>query len=176
MSTSLRDQLIQAGLVDRKKAKQLQQQQKRQTFQGQHGKPAATAQAAGQAEAAKAARDQELNRQRQEQAQLKARWAEIKQLIEQHRLPKIEDGEDYFFTDDRKIRRLTVNAAMREQLVRGELRIARLKGRYELVPAAAAERIRERDERALVPLKTDAEAASADDPYAAHAVPENLRW
>ena len=176
MSTSLRDQLIQAGLVGRKKAQQLQQQQKRQTFQGQHGQPVATDKAAQQTEAAKAARDQELNRRQQEQAQLKARWAEIRQLIEQHRLPKIEDGEDYFFTDDRKIRRLTVNAAMREQLVRGELRIARLKGRYELVPAAAAERIRERDERALVPLKTDAEAATPDDPYAAHPVPENLRW
>lgn len=176
MSTSLRDQLIQAGLVDRKKAKQLQQQQQRQTFQGQHGQKVATPPAARQAEAAKAARDQELNRRHQEQAQLKARWAEIRQLIEQHRLPRIEDGEDYYFTDDKKIRRVTVNAAMREQLVRGELRIARLKGRYELVPAAAAERIRERDERALVPNKPDAETATADDPYAEHAVPENLRW
>ena len=176
MSTSLRDQLIQAGLVDRKKAKQLQEQQKRQTFQGQHGHPVATTQVAPQANAAKAARDQELNRRQQENAQLKARWAEIKQLIEQHRLPKIEEGEDYYFTDNKKIRRLTVNAAMREQLVHGELRVTRLKGRYELVPAAAAERISERDERALVPLKTDAEAAAADDAYAAHPVPENLRW
>lgn len=176
MSTSLRDQLIQAGLVDRKKAKQLQQQQKRQTFKGQHGQPVATSQAAQQAAAAKAARDQELNRRQQENAQLKARWAEIRQLIEQHRLPKLEEGEDYYFTDNKKIRRLTVNAAMRQQLVRGELRVTRLKGRYELVPAATAERIRERDERALVPLKADAEGANPDDPYAEHAVPENLRW
>jgi uncharacterized protein len=176
MGTSLRDQLIQAGLVDRKKAKQLQHQQQRQTFQGQHGQPVATSKAAQETGAAKAARDQELNRRQQEHAQLKARWAEIKQLIEQHRLPKIEDGEDYYFTDDKKIRRLTVNAAMREQLVRGELRITRLKNRYEVVPAAAADRIRERDERALVAQKSDAEAASADDPYAEHAVPENLRW
>jgi uncharacterized protein YaiL (DUF2058 family) len=176
MSTSLRDQLIQAGLVDRKKAKQLQQEQQRQTFQGQHGQSVATSQATQDTAAAKAARDQELNRRRQEHAQLKARWAEIKQLVEQHRLPRIEDGEDYYFTDDKKVRRLTVNATMREQLVRGELRITRLKNRYDLVPAAAAERIRERDERALVPLKSEAEAASADDPYAEHAVPENLRW
>jgi uncharacterized protein len=136
----------------------------------------ANSKAAQETGAAKAARDQELNRRQQEHAQLKARWAEIKQLIEQHRLPRIEDGEDYYFTDDKKIRRLTVNAAMREQLVRGELRITRLKNRYELVPAAAAARIGERDERALVPLKSNAEAATADDPYAAHAVPENLRW
>jgi len=176
MSTSLRDQLIQAGLVDRKKAKKLQNEQQRQTFQGQHGHAAASVKAPPPTAATKAARDQELNRRQQEHAQLKARWAEIKQLIEQHRLPKIEDGEDYYFTDAKKIRRLTVNAAMREQLVRGELRITRLKNRYELVPAAAAERIRERDERALVPLKSDAEAASPDDPYAEHAVPEDLRW
>src|SRR5687767_4457768 len=97
MSLSLRDQLIQAGLGTKKQGKQVEQQQRKQQHREAKGNAPPSAgqtQAAQQAHAAKVARTQELNRQRQAQAENKARWAQIKQLIEQNRLPKIE-GEDY---------------------------------------------------------------------------------
>jgi uncharacterized protein YaiL (DUF2058 family) len=62
--------------------------------------------------AEKVKRDQELNRQQQEKAEAKARAAQVKQLIETSRLPKLT--EDYYnFVDDKKVKRLSVNTLMR---------------------------------------------------------------
>lgn len=69
MGLSLRDQLLKAGLVNEKQAKQVgkqQQKQKRLVHKGQAELDDSTRQAALQAQAEKAARDQELNRQQQE--------------------------------------------------------------------------------------------------------------
>src|SRR5689334_20686869 len=129
---SLREQLLAAGLGTKKQAKQAEQDQRQQEHrrheqrhQQPKRKPAPPAQptAAQLAQAAKAARDKELNRKRQEQAELKAREAEIKQLIEQNRLPRIEaeECEYYNFVHGKKIRRVAVDAQRREQIMAGTL-------------------------------------------------------
>ena len=128
MSMSLRDQLLKAGLVNEKQVKQAgKQQQKQQRLEkkGQVEIDDAQKQAAVQAKAEKVARDQELNRQQQEKVEQKARAAQIKQLIETTRLPKLS-GEDYYnFVDDKKVKRLPVNALMRNKLSTGGLAIVR---------------------------------------------------
>jgi len=181
MSMSLRDQLIQAGLVSEKKARQAEQQQRQhQKQQPKAPKNAPPKPAVSQAQVAKAARDQELNRQHREKAERKARQAEVKQLIEQNRLPKPE-GEDYFnFVHGKKIRRILVTPALRGQLTRNEIAIVRCDGKYDFVLPAIADRIRERDEFAVVNLRTaepdPAAAAGQDDPYKDFAVPDDLMW
>lgn len=98
MSLSLRDQLLKAGLVNEKQVKQAgKQQQKQQRLEkkNQVEKDDSQRQAALQAQAEKVARDQELNRQQQEKAEQKARSAQIKQLIDSSRLPKLTT-EDYY--------------------------------------------------------------------------------
>lgn len=58
--------------------------------------------AAERAQAEKAARDPELNRRKAEKAEAKARAAQIRQIIDQHRLPPIpltDDGEPFHFQD-----------------------------------------------------------------------------
>jgi uncharacterized protein YaiL (DUF2058 family) len=181
MSMSLRDQLIQAGLVSKKQIKQADHQQRQQNATKAQRKDREQASeqqklALQQAQAAKAAKDQELNRQRQEQAERKARWAQIKQLIEDHRLPKLET-EDYFsFIDRSKVRRISVDAARRERLVSGDLMIVRCEGRYDVVPAETAARIREREERAVVNLNAASATTEADDAYKEFVVPDDLIW
>ena len=79
MSLSLRDQLLKAGLVNEKQAKQAgKQKQKQQRLEkkGQIEVDDSQQQAALQAKAEKVARDQELNRQQQEKAEQKARAAQ----------------------------------------------------------------------------------------------------
>lgn len=182
MSMSLRDQLLQAGLVNEKQAKeaerrQQQQQQGRQKLpKAQRALPSEGQLAVQQAQQAKAARDQELNRQKQNKVERKARLAQIRQLIEQTRLPKGEGGEYYNFVDGNKIRRIAVDAALRERLHRGEVAIARYDAGYEWVPAATATRIRERDERAIVAQGGIAETPHSDDAYQAFDVPDDLMW
>ena len=127
-------------------------------------------------DSAKLARDQELNRRQQEKAQKKALVAQIKQLVEQNRLPPIEGGDAYNFVDGSKIRRIPVNAAVRARVTRGELVIIRHGGGYDLVPKAIAERIRERDPRAIVDSALAPETTLADDGYKEFSVPDDLMW
>ena len=179
MALSLRDQLLKAGLVNEKQAKQVgkqQQKQNRLEHKGQVEKDESQKLAALQAMAEKAARDQELNRQQQEKAEQKARAAQVKQLIEHSRLPKLNSEDYYNFVDDKKVKRLAVNNLMRDKLSRGSLAIVRHGGGYEVIPREAALKIQERDPRRIVLLNTPTEAAEADDPYAAYQIPDDLMW
>ncbi|MDO9619922.1 MAG: DUF2058 domain-containing protein [Pseudomonas sp.] len=179
MALSLRDQLLKAGLVNEKQAKQAgkqQQKQQRLVHKGQVEKDESQKLAAQQAMAEKAARDQELNRQQQEKIEQKARAAQIKQLIEISRLPKLTTEDYYNFVDDKKVKRLSVNSLMRNKLSSGSLAIVRHGGGYEVIPREAALKIQERDAQRVVLLNTPTEAPDADDPYAAYQVPDDLMW
>ena len=124
MGLSLRDQLLNAGLVNEKQAKQAskqKQKQERLERKGQVEKDDSLQQATQQAQAEKVARDRELNRQQQEKAEQKAKIAQVKQLIETSRLPKL-NGEDYYnFVDGKKVKRIAVNPIIREKLSFGSL-------------------------------------------------------
>ena len=185
MSMSLREQLLKAGLVTEKQVKQADQsqrhQQKQQPKRGKNAPAPDLTPAAKQAQAAKAARDAELNRRQQEKAEAKARTAALRQLIEQHRVPRVESDDYYNFVDGAKIRRIAVDTDQRRRILNGDLVIVRCEGRYNLVPADAAARIRERDERAVLPpppatTTTAADEPAADDPYKDFVVPDDLTW
>ena len=180
MSMSLREQLLAAGLATKKQAKQVEHQQRKQARTEQHhGKAAADDErklAAQRAQAAKIARDQELNRQREIQAEKRARAAQIKQLIEQNRLPKLETDEYYNFIDRQKVRRMAVDTTRRVQIMSGELVIVRCEGKYDLVPAEIAARIKERDERAVIAFKAEEKQPDDNDPYKDFVVPDDLTW
>ena len=180
MGDSLRDQLLKAGLVSKTKVSEAQRQENRKRHrQAKSGaKPPDDGPQQHAAEAAKAARDRELNRKRQSRLEARARAAEVRQLLEQHALPRPEGEEYYNFVAGRKIRRIAVDAALLEQLERGAICIVRHEGRNALVPVEIAERIRERDEFAVIPFGggSDAAPAGEDDPYKDFVVPDDLRW
>jgi uncharacterized protein len=182
MSMSLRDQLIQAGLGTKKQAKQATPPPKKALSRHQPPPVSPEKLAAQKALAAKNARDQELNRRQQEKAAAKARRAEVKQLIEQHRLPPVVSEEYFNFADGNRLARLAVTPALREQLVKGTAVIVRYEGHYAVVPESAVARIRERDEHAIVthdaPAATASTTTSADqdDPYKDFVVPDDLVW
>ena len=179
MSLSLRDQLLKAGLVNQKQAKQVgkeKQKQQRLVHKGQAEVDDTQARLAAEAQAEKVKRDQELNRQQQEKAEAKARTAQVKQLIETSRLPKLTTEDYYNFVDDKKVKRLSVNKLMRDKLSSGSLAIVQHGGGYEVIPREAALKIQERDPRRILLLNTQSEAPDADDPYAAYQVPDDLMW
>jgi uncharacterized protein YaiL (DUF2058 family) len=182
MSMSLRDQLLAAGLGTKKQAKEAAQAKKPQSRHQPPAPVSAEKVAANKALAAKTARDQELNRRQQEKAAAKARRAEVKQLIEQHRLPPVESDEYFNFADGNRLARLAVTSAIREELIKGTVAIVRYEGHYAVIPQSAVARIRERDEHAIV---SGGEAAASpatssspdnDDPYKDFAVPDDLVW
>ena len=186
MSLSLREQLLQAGLVGSKQVKQAEQQKKQQTRQQQKQQPrpqpaAPNAQqlAQQQAQAAKIARDKELNRQRQEQRERQAKLAEIRQIVDQNRIPRV-DSEDYFnFVHKNKVHRIAVDAALRERITTGQVIMVRYGKFYAPVLPDIAERVRERDAESVVNLNaqlTTSSEPAEDDPYKDFAVPDDLMW
>ena len=95
---------------------------------------------------------------------------------EQHRLPKLETDEYYNFIDRQKVRRMCVDAARLAQIVSGEVVIVRCEGKYDVVPAEIAARIKERDERAVIAYRSEESKPADDDPYKDFVVPDDLRW
>jgi uncharacterized protein len=180
MSDSLRDQLLKAGLVTKSKAQkanQADEHRRRQPKSG--GKLWATEvppDAAQQAQAQKVARDLELNRRQQDKAQRRALRAQVEQLVEQARLPRLESDNYYSFVDGEKVHRIAVDTQRREGICEGKLAIVRYRGHHEVVPAEAALRIRERDENAVIFRDDDKKAGSEDDTYKDFVVPDDLIW
>ncbi|HEY4210956.1 MAG TPA: DUF2058 domain-containing protein [Steroidobacteraceae bacterium] len=177
MSSSLRDQLIAAGLVTKKQAQQANQP-KRPPSRHQPAPPSQDKSAALRAQQSKEERDRELNRRREEKAAAKARRQEIRQLVEQNRLPKIESDDYFNFVDGKTLQRICVDAAQRQQIMQGTAVIVRYGNHYALVPETAAPKILERDPHAVVALNAQSSAAAADenDPYKDFQVPDDLMW
>lgn len=181
MSLSLRDQLLKAGLVTEDQVQKVEREQKRQQYKAPRDKrkpagPTPQELAARKAAAEKAARDAELNRRKQEKAERKAKFAQIKQLVEQHQVPRVETDDYYNFQDGVRIKRVAVNPELRSRLIKGELAIVRNEGRYAFVPAAIAEQIRERVERAVIHHNRPGPEPDENDPYKDHVVPDDLIW
>lgn len=123
----------------------------------------------------KSARDRLLNLQREEQAKARARNAEVKQLIETHRLVRTDGDVVHNFVLGKKIKRLYVTREQQAQLIAGTIVIATQKDRHDLVPADVGEKIQQRDPRCVV-MPRKPTAGELDDAYAAFQVPDDLDW
>ena len=178
MGNSLQDQLLKAGVADKKQAKKAKAA-KHQT-KGKKGQQAPqvneAALAAQRALEEKAERDRVLNQQRKAEAEQRALAAQVRQLIEQNRVERAEHGEPYHFQDGKRLRSLPVSPAQRGLLARGKLDIVRDGETYELVPAAVGDKIRDRvPDRVMLRPKAE-DTPDADDPYAGYEVPDDLMW
>ncbi|MCG8426584.1 MAG: DUF2058 domain-containing protein [Chromatiales bacterium] len=179
MANSLQEQLLKAGLTDENKVNKAKKAKQRKEKEQRHSKKRQEDEAtrlAREARALDAARDRELNRQKNEEANHKAIMAQIRQLIEMNRLV-LEEGEiAYNFSDDNKIQRIYVNDQQHGQLSRGQLAIVKLDNRYEVVPAGVAEKISLRAADCVIVNNQNERVEDEDDPYAEFKVPDDLMW
>lgn len=179
MGISLQDQLLKAGLVDKKQASQARKQKKKAQRQtkGRSTSSEDTAALARAAAELKAEKDRELNRLRLEAAERKAMLAQVRQLVEGHRI-HVEDGEiGYNFSHEGKIRTLQVTPDLRNRLADGQVVIVAIAGEYALVPQDVADKIRSRDEDCVITTPSAEVPTTADeDPYAGYEVPDDLVW
>ncbi len=183
MGSSMLEQLKKAGLVDENRANRVKHQKYKKQKQGR-GKAGSDEVDLAKAYAEKARqekieRDRELNRQRQERQQRKAIAAQIKQLVDENRI-KERDGEvAYNFTAGTKIKRLYLSETAHKNVSNGVWCVVNCHGRFELVPASIADKIAERDEKAVVVDNrgaADNKPSDEDDPYAGYEVPDDLMW
>jgi uncharacterized protein YaiL (DUF2058 family) len=181
MSNPFQEQFLKAGLVSKEQVKKANQKKGKKNRQQQRSQQAQKAEAARskqqQAAKAKAERDRELNQRKQEQAKKKAISIEIDQLIRDNRLKRDKDCElPYNFEHRNKINKIYLNADMKQRLIDGKLGIARIEGRYELVPLTVAEKIQQRNDKRVIMFEPEAEEPAEDDPYAEYQIPDDLIW
>lgn len=171
----LQAQLLKAGLVKPEQLRRAEQQKRDAAKRGE--KPPTVDRAQQQAQQ-KADADRERNRKRDEQLARKALAAEIRQLVEAHRLDRRGAESAYQFLDGSKIRKLPLHEAQRQQVLKGALAIVRFGGGFELVPPPIAEKIAQRDAARVVNPNPSADqpADGAADPYADFPVPDDLMW
>ncbi|EIK45377.1 hypothetical protein O59_002055 [Cellvibrio sp. BR] len=179
---SLQDQLLKAGLIDAKKAKQANKEKRKETNVARRSSEEVideVKQSAEQARLEKIERDRELNRQRDLELQQKAIAAQIKQLIENHRQSKGAGNGDveYNFTDGKLIKKMRVSPLVLEQIARGLLAVVKLGEGYELVPRIVADKIAQRDDKFVVVANTKQDnKVDEDDPYKDYVIPDDLMW
>lgn len=179
---SLQDQLLKAGLIDVKKAKQVNKEKRKETNVARRAPEPVVDEVKKQVElsrAEKTERDRELNRQRELELQQKAISAQIKQLIENHRQSREAGNNDleHKFTHGKLIKKIRVSASIQQQIIRGQLAIVALGDGYELVPRVVADKIAQRDERAVVLMNNKViESVDDEDPYKDYQIPDDLMW
>ncbi|HEY2623147.1 MAG TPA: DUF2058 domain-containing protein [Dyella sp.] len=179
MRNPLQEQLLKAGLVKKGKVAQVVREQTKQR-QGKAPAPASTEQVDAQRlQAERAERDRALAAEHNAQIRANELRAQIRQIIEAHKIKR--DGEiAYRFTVDDKIQSVLVSDVQRAQLAKGTLVIARHDQGYELLPRAAAEKIYARDTTAIALDHGLASASGEPDEddayYKQFQVPDDLTW
>lgn len=153
MGLSLQEQLLKAGLVDKKQvkkadhAKRVKNMQKRKVGEAFEDRDALRLQ---QQRAEQLKQDQRLNAERNQQAQQKADRAAAQQLIEANRLP-LEEGEvAYHYVAGGKIKRLAVSQETADQLGAGRLGLALYKDEPVLITADTVNKVVQRDQDAIL--------------------------
>ena len=181
---SLQEQLIKAGLVDKSKANKAKKEKQKQSKVARHTGAKAVSKektVAQQEQAIRAQRDRELNQQKQKQVEQKAVFAQIKQLIDLNKLDRGAGEIPYSFVYKKKVMKIFVTDDIKQQLSQGRLAIVRLvlksERLFEIVPAAVAEKIAQRDEQSVLHLNAMVEKIeNEDDLYADYQVPDDLTW
>ncbi|WP_111656115.1 DUF2058 domain-containing protein [Isoalcanivorax indicus] len=175
---SLKDQLLKAGLADKKQARRAEHEKRQAQQRKAKGQAVDDQVDVRAAREAQAERSRALNAEREAQTRARALAAEVAQIIATNKLPR-EGGEaPYQFADQRKVQKIYVPQAMIEPLARGQLGVVRQDDRYEVVPRETALRLRERSPEVVVALheKTASSADGDDDPYADFPIPDDLMW
>jgi uncharacterized protein YaiL (DUF2058 family) len=176
---SLQEQLMKAGLVDKKKVKVANQEKtKQQKIERRTGVQSVneTKEAVLEAQRQQAERARQLNAQRDAAAAQKAVAAQIAQMVQQNRQPKGNGDVAYNFTLGTKIERIYVSEKVRDHLVAGRLTIVAHHGGFELVPRVIADKIAERAPDSVVRVTKAATQVEEDDPYADFKIPDDFTW
>lgn len=164
MSSSLREQLLKAGLVSSDQVKKADSAQRKQKHQFKKDKRIAREVTAKkqaeqkqqlEQEQAKRAYDRSLNLQRDAKQKRREQLASIRQLLIQHRQNKADAELAYNFQAGKVVRKVRVTEQQKQQLGAGRLGIVRNpqdEFDFVLLPRPVALKIAAIEERALVLL------------------------
>jgi uncharacterized protein len=187
MVGSLQDQLLKVGVVDKKKAKKSQHQKRKnnnkirqaeKSGQKVESEQQSKQQQINDAQRTKQQHDLELNKQRDAERAKKALLAEVRQIVEQHKVAIPADADiAYNFTFANKVKKIYVLNEQQKQLTLGQLAIVVLTKVTFLIPDKIAEKIQKRMPEVVVRVDVESVSTSEEnDPYADYQIPDDLMW
>ncbi|MCP4331562.1 MAG: DUF2058 domain-containing protein [Gammaproteobacteria bacterium] len=187
--SSLQEQLLKAGLVDKNKLKMAEKEKQKRSNQSRKaaGKSATRKVdpkkvAADKRHAERVARDRAFDEKRKQGLERKAIAAQVKQLIETNKVDRSKGEIPYSFVYRKKIKKMFIGETEKNLLTGGRLAIVTTvinnEGRrFELVPMEVARKIAERDAETVIELNDeDTTTSTDDDPYADYKIPDDLTW
>ncbi len=189
MSSSLQEQLVQAGLADEESLNRSRQGGRRRSGgkrgggkkQG-GGKARQSGQQAtgdkGTRTAAPPKPEQETAPAPQRQPTAEEKADRLRQIIRANRIDRAYAGVPYRFTQGSQVREIAVTGTQQGRIARGELAVVSDGERCEIVPAKVARRVRGIAPAAVLVLNSGDEHRhdAGDDPYADYRVPDDLMW
>lgn len=177
MGNSLQDQLLKAGLANKKqavRAKKAKNSKEKLKRTGKEVEDEAEV-LARKAHEAKLERDRELNLEKNRQAEQAAIEAQIKQLIQLNRISDRGDVE-YRFSDGSLIKTLLLTDVHRNAIVSGALAVVKQGDSYDVINRKAAEKIAERNSACVLVCNEASEVSTGEDEYADFKIPDDLMW
>lgn len=186
MSGSLQDQLLKAGLADKKQAQKAKKERHKQVKTMQQNKKVVienvSKDAAERALAAKQDKDRKLAEQRREVVQQKEIKAQVINLIKVNVQPKNNGDVVLNFTHNNVVKRLYVSKRTYKEVTQARLAVVSYQdNEYELVPLPVADKIQTRMPEAVIYIADTAadnraQADAVDDWYADYDIPDDLTW
>jgi uncharacterized protein YaiL (DUF2058 family) len=184
MALSLQEQLLKAGLADKKKAKKIKQEKHKQVKAKQRSNLQVENEAKTAADAALAAKqekDRQLNEKQREERLRKEIIAQVANLINVNAQPRKKGDLVLNFTDNNLVKRMYVDQKTHKLVTQGRLSIVScVADVYELVPTPVADKIKERVPESVIyqatELQEDKESNDDNDWYADYDIPDDLVW
>jgi len=180
---SLQEQMLKAGLSDKKRARQATVDKKKKTKQNRHNTKHKIEvedelkKGIEQKKAEQQAKNQQIAKQHKQELEAKELQARIKQILEHNGLKDYDGDLSYNFTYKNLVKKLHVSALIHKSIVKGSLAICVFEGAFFLIPETIATRLALLDSAVIAALneRVDDEI-DADDPYADFAIPDDLMW
>jgi len=181
---SLQDQLLKAGLTTKQKTRQANVDKRKKNKQKRSGvQHGASLQEQVQQDLAKAQTDKQtkdnaLNEQKKQQLADKEQVLRIKQILTHHQIKNVVGENEFNYTFDTTIKKLSFDAVTHKALVNGRLALCGLDDVTYLVTRETAEKLSELDKRVVLVQNDKAldEQVDEDDPYADYQIPDDLMW
>ncbi len=181
---SLQEQLLNAGLITKQKARQANTQSKKVNKQKRSGVNVGVnlqeqiKQELQQKKAEKQAQDNVLNAQKQAQQLEKEKRLRIKQILEHHQIQGVMGETEYNYTFNGKIKKLLLDAQTHKALVNGRISLCGLQEKVYLVTCETADKIAQLEPSIILVKNAKQENAKTDeeDIYAQYQIPDDLMW
>jgi len=152
MGKSFKDQLLKAGLVNKKQVKKAQHEKHVSLKKNKRKTTGSKINTTREEKLAKERASRELNQQLNREKQERENLSQIRQLVKTNCLNQAEYDEPFYFVVGKKIKKVFVNQNIAKQLSLGQMDIVKLDERFEVVPAKVGKQIATRDPNVLVIL------------------------